>query len=281
MVVGAHLAGAEVNGSSGPPDQIATRELTVDLAGSNLLSGTLSGAGAATAILLPGIFAVAAWLQVWVWDRRKLELNKFNAAKTIWEEKWLLLVAVIASFIASWLYDVVSGRDLLDAYTLLDLLWVTIMAAAGSAALSTLALGCYRLWRPRITRSSEPRKVLKAAQKYRTQVTREVYLTPDGHRGLLVHRELGGGVVLTPPIRFSRPQGLWAANREPNFDLKIAMNAVDEASSDDAFDGTYAATAADQWIMEPTALKEPNPAPRQAPVKIISYAESDETQEDK
>ncbi|MFJ4980813.1 hypothetical protein ACIP6X_36830 [Streptomyces coeruleorubidus] len=278
VVVRAHLMGAEVVGNPGPPEQIATRELAVDLAGSDLLAGTLAGGGAAAAILLPGIFAVAAWLQVWVWERRKLELATRNAAQTIWEEKWLLLVAVIVSFIAAWFYEVASDRDLLDAYTLLDLLWVTITAAAGSAALSALALGCYRLYRPRITGGSPPRKVLRAANRYDRRVTCEVYLDSEGHQGLLVHRELGGVFVLTPPIRFSTPGSLWRANREANFNLGMAVEAVDNASAKDPFDGSYATTRDDPWIMEPIAIERPQPAPQQPPVKIISYAESDTAQ---
>ncbi|WP_157852765.1 hypothetical protein RFN58_19965 [Streptomyces iakyrus] len=280
VVVSATPVDAKSNKTIGAPTAVATREINVDLAGNNLLTGTLAGVGAAAAIVIPGIFALAAWLQIWVYDRRRLGLEGKNAAETIWEDKWMLLFAVIISFLAAWIYDLTSGRDLLDAYTLLDLLWVTLMASLGGGALSWLSLVAYRWKRPRIVRSSEIREVLRAAEKYNTRVERDVYAAPNDEKGVLLHRERGNIAILIPPIEFTGPDALWEASKASDFNMKNAIDAVGKETSSDPFNGTYAVDQEVNWVRAPVAVVDPQPASEPASQKIIYYGSRPEGDEE-
>ncbi|MFE1391103.1 hypothetical protein ACFW5M_33825 [Streptomyces albogriseolus] len=269
-------------------DAFDTRELDVELAGSDLLPTALGGGTVALALLVPGLLAVAAWLQVWVRDFRRLGLPATNSATAMWTNKWWLVLAVAVSLAAAWVYDRLFKIDLLDTYTWLDLLLASLGAALVAFVLSTLTLWTYRFWRPCVigaknSPAKQAKRVLVAAKRFNTRVERSVYLAPDGQsKGLLVHRDRGA-YVLTPPISVSKPQGLKTAINERS-DLKAAVKSIRKAPRGDRFDGRWdsnprwlpqtAPATAVKWITEPIAILNPESA-GQNPVRIVGISESD------
>lgn len=228
-----------------------SRELNAERAGSDLLPTALGGGAA---ILLPGVLAVWACLQVWVYDRRRLGVNMPSASTLLWDNKLWWLCGVLVSLAAIWIYSAAFGQgDLLDSYRWLDLAWVSVGSLVAAFAASLLALLYYRRRRrPLITSTSTPAEIIEAAYQYKNTYKREVYEVAEGVHGLLVHRDLDA-IVLTPPISFEGPDAVTEANRSK--DLAAATQAIKGAKGDDAFDGDWAAdVAGKQWIGEPTSI---------------------------
>ncbi|MGW2892909.1 hypothetical protein ACWDDN_47985 [Streptomyces griseoruber] len=244
----------------------ASRELDAERAGSDLLPAALGGGAA---LLLPGVLAVWACLQVWVYDRRRLGVDIPSASTLLWDNKLWWLCGVLVSLAAIWIYSAAFGQDdLLDTYRWLDLAWVSAGSLLAAFVASSLALLAYRHGRrPRITSTSTPTKVIEAAHQYKNTYEREVYEVADGVHGLLVHRDLDA-IVLTPPITFEGPDAVTQANR--NKDLAAATQAIKDAKGDDAFDGGWATdVAGKRWIGEPAVIS--NKPPAGGPVALLWF----------
>ncbi|MGX1266871.1 hypothetical protein [Streptomyces phaeoluteigriseus] len=243
-----------------------SRELNAERAGSDLLPAALGGGAA---LLLPGVLAVWACLQVWVYDRRRLGVNIPSASTLLWDNKLWWLCGVLVSLAAIWIYSAAFGQDdLLDTYRWLDLAWVSVGSLLAAFVASSLALLYYRHRRRRlITSTSTPAEIVEAAHQYKNTYEREVYEVVDGVHGLLVHRDLDA-IVLTPPITFEGPDAVTRANR--NKDLAAATQAIKAAKGDDAFDGGWATdVAGKRWIGEPAVIPSKPPAGR--PVALLWF----------
>lgn len=240
-----------------PADPAVTRDLNVELAGSELLPGLVQ---IGSAIAVPGLLVVAAALQMWVLDRKKLGL-KTNAASIMWANKlWLLAAAAISLAVAwvstNWFHRV----DLLDAFSWWDLLLVSVGSGLAAAALSKIILWVFRLHKPLITESSPPWDVLRAAARHDgPQFERPVYSTPGDQPlyGMLVHHD-GQATVLTAPISFSGPDPLVELCSMPEGDQRRRLKrAVKVIREDRRFfdDATYAPRP--QWVSGPTVVIDP------------------------
>ncbi|WP_331729234.1 hypothetical protein OG592_43530 (plasmid) [Streptomyces avidinii] len=254
-----------------PPssDPVVTRELNVELAGSDLLV-----LGIGSALIVPGLLAVWAALQVWVHDRRQLGLHP-NAASIIWANKLWLLGAAFVSILAVWAYATLFGQaDLLDTYTWRDLVLVSVGSAIAAAVLSALVVAVYRFRKHRITGSSRPWDVLRAAAQYDGALfERPVYATSDdpARLGLLVHRD-GEAVVLTPPIRFSGPDSLVAiyGKEKPDRHLQDAVRVIKRSKPAETFEASFLDDPADRWVSGPTVVVDPHPFAR-PPESILKF----------
>ncbi|MFI1700297.1 hypothetical protein ACH419_30545 [Streptomyces bobili] len=277
VIATVHPALTEAKGKKTSSTQVvATRELTADLAGAGLLPAAVSGGAT---LLVPGVLAVWASLQVWVIDRRRLGVPTPNAAESLWDNKLWLLLGVLVSLASVWAYSTWFGQDdLLDTYRWLDLVRLSIGTAFSAAVLSGLTLFGYRRWRPPINKFSDPWKVLQAAAKYKDQFDREVYEASDGVFGLLVHHDRGL-VVLTPPICFNRPDELVEYSNARNLKaaveaIKVAKKAAKKNHAAEPFDGRWGLTAAEAvtgpWVSKPVVIAAKPPAPRAA-VRILGF----------
>jgi hypothetical protein len=241
VVIIATIPDAQGQGST---DLTASRELDVALSTTDLLPDPL---GITTVLAIPGLLAIWAWLAVAAWDRRRLGLEVSSPAKEMWDNKLWLLAAAGVSFVAAYLYSLTGQADLLDAYSLGDIIVVSLVAGLAGAGLSYLAVLLYRARVPLVTTTTPELEVLKAASRKDARGQRRTYTT-DGKIGLFVHRDRGA-LVLTPPIAYSRPDGVDHNN--------LQAAAVKAAESDD-FDGYY--LSADNYIGAPTTAVDAKPA---------------------
>ncbi|MFI6447849.1 hypothetical protein [Kitasatospora sp. NPDC050543] len=256
-----------------PSDPVATRELKVELAGSDLLPGVL---GLGSILIVPGLLAVTAALAVWVRDRRKLgQRPRPELASILWGNKLWLLGAGVASLVTMWLYALSGQGDLLDAWSWRDLVVVSVGGAAVSAVLSALVVWVYRRHKPRINSQSSPLDVLRAAaRKDGSLFERPVYETSDQppRCGLLVHED-AGATVLAPPIRFSGPDELvtlWRNTQSRR--LKAAISVIKNATPDSGSfsDAGYVSEPGVQWVSEPTVTTDRKLSNR-LPESILRY----------
>jgi hypothetical protein len=216
----------------------ATKDVAVDLAASNLLPDLL---GIPSALVLPGLVAVWAWLSVRRRDEKALGLDTADPARAIWDNKLWLLVAAGISLAVAYLADLVGYIDLLDAYRWEQLAGVTIGAGVLAALLSWLTVRVHRRRVPLVNANSGEVAVVRAA--LRTGPTpRPRYRAESGESGLLVHEDRGA-LVLTPPVAFARPSALVTALR--NDDEAAVLRHVRAAD----FNGHFLADP--EWIRAP------------------------------
>ncbi|GAA3158877.1 hypothetical protein GCM10010531_07800 [Blastococcus jejuensis] len=190
-------ATSETDDGAGPVDAVATREIDVALAADEL-PGVL---GVGSIVVVPGLVAVWALLTVLTRDRRRIGLAPPAVGKRIWDDKLWMLAAVTVSLAAAWLYALVGAADLLDTYTVSDIVVVSVtcgLLAAGGAA---LRVWWHRRAVPAVTPTSSPLAVLGAAAKADPALDRPVYRDTGGACGLLVHTD-GEAMVLTPPVEY-------------------------------------------------------------------------------
>jgi hypothetical protein len=242
-----------------PATIVATRELDVELSGSDLLPGLL---GVSSVLVLPGLLAVLMWLLVDQRDRKRLGVETPNVAKQLWDNKLWLLAAGATSLVILRLYSAAGFPDLLDAFTLSDLFTVTVIAGLLGAASSALRVWVHRRRVPLITSSSDERAVLKAAARADQHVHRVAYKTSTGQVGLLVHRDREA-LVLSPRVFFSRPDSL--ADAIQRDDLRAASKAM---AAD--FDGRFPTPPEADHIRAPMAVTN---AVAQGREQMLEYGE--------
>lgn len=256
--------------SKKPSDPLVIKEITVEMAGADLFP---SFAQIGSAILVPGVLAVAAALQVWALDRRRLGL-RYNAAAIMWDNKLWLLAALVISLVAVWLSTALFDRnDLLDAFSWWDLLLVSLGSAVAGAALSAVVLFAYRLRKRLISENSSPWDVLRAAARSGGPAFERPVFSTGGEQplhGILVHHD-GEASVLTPPVRVSGPDGLVNLCDLPQDDsrrtLKRAVKEI-KRGRDHFNSASYAQL--DNWISGPTIVTAPMPNVR-PPESIFTY----------
>lgn len=177
-------------------DITVSQQLNVALS-ADVLPG-LTGVGSVLAI--PGLVGVWAILSVWYLDRRRLGLAVRGVGSQIWDNKLWLLAAAALSLLAALVYSAAGFADLLVAYTVRDIVIVTVATGLLGALASAVVVWLHRRKVPAITPTSTELSVLQAANsKDNPELSRMVYHTPDGRRGLLVHKDWGA-IVLTPPV---------------------------------------------------------------------------------
>lgn len=180
-------------------DTTASRQLNVTLA-ADVLPG-LTGIG--SVLVIPGLVAIWVILSVWYLDRRRLGLAVRSVGSQIWDNKLWFFAAGVLSLLAAVVYSAAGFADLLIAYTLRDIVIVTVVTGLLGALFSAVVVWLYRRKVPAITPTSTELSVLQAAnRKDNPELSRIVYRTPDGRRGLLVHKDWGA-IVLTPPVEYS------------------------------------------------------------------------------
>lgn len=221
-------------------DVAAEHPLTVALTASDILPGPL---GVGTVLLIPGLVALLVWFQVLGSDRRRLGLSPPTLASQVWDNKVSVVYVVGASLLAIGVYRVVTGVSLLDAYDWTDLFVVTAASGAVAWAAATVKVQLHRKDVPVISESSSPRDVLAAAAKADGHVVRDRYKAGD-RVGLFVHRD-GDAVVLTPPVLFSKPDGVATALAAGD------LAGVSDAATGADFDGKFEAN--DQTVPSPGA----------------------------
>ncbi|WP_331736419.1 hypothetical protein OG426_54510 (plasmid) [Streptomyces canus] len=256
--------------SKTPADPAVTRELKVELAGTELLPGLVQ---IGSAVIVPGLFSVAAALQVWVYDRRRLGLEA-NAASIMWANKLWLLAATAISLAAAWVSTAWFHRpDLLDAFSWSELWAVTVVSCLSAAGLAKIALWMFRLRRPIVTESSSPWDVLRAAARHDGPAfERPVYSTPGDQPlfGLLVHHD-GGVTALTAPIKISGPDELVDLCSLPKGDEKRDLKEAVKIIKKDGQalnDFTFASLAG--WVNGPTLVINPRPH-TEHPESMLKY----------
>lgn len=180
-------------------DITASRQLNVALA-TDVLPG-LTGIG--SVLVIPGLVAIWAILSVWHLDRRRLGLAVRSVGSQMWDNKLWFLAAAVLSLLAAVVYSAAGFADLLIAYTLRDIVIVTVATGLLGALFSAVVVWLHRRKVPAITPTSTELLVLQAAnRKDNPKLSRIVYRTPDGRRGLLVHKDWGA-IVVTPPVEYS------------------------------------------------------------------------------
>jgi hypothetical protein len=198
VVVQATITGA------GTQRLVETRELTVALAADEL-PGPL---GVSSLVAVPGLVALLAFFEIRSKDRRRIGVAH-PGAKVVWENKTWLLLAGGLGLAAVAVYDVVVGRDVLDAPLVRDITVLTVAVGGAGAVAALVSLWLHRKSTPIITPRSTPAQVLRAARRSHDKLERPRFRAGDNH-GLLVHRD-GDALVLTPPISFEPTGALFDA----------------------------------------------------------------------
>jgi hypothetical protein len=242
LVTAAVSRPTQAAGCDAPRDPVATvtatQDVAVDLAASDLLPDFL---GIPSALVLPGLVAVWAWLSVRRRDEKALGLDTADAARAIWDNKLWLLVAAGISLAVAYLADLVGYVDLLDAYRWKQLASVTVGAGVLAALLSWLVVRVHRGRVPLVNANSGEVAVVRAALRTGPD-PRARYRSESGESGLLVHEDRGA-LVLTPPVAFARPSALVTALR--NDDEAAVVRHVRSAD----FNGHFLADTG--WIKAP------------------------------
>lgn len=232
---------ATVTSGDRQQDLTVTRELSVSVA-SDELPGPL---GVASMIVLPGIVAMLLFFELRARDRRRIGVAH-PGAKAVWDNKTWLLVAGGLSLLAAVVYAAVTGRDVLDAYELSDIVVLGVLLGTVGATAAAVSTWVHRRRVPVVT-GAGPAEVLRAAARRGGSLSRPRYRTADDREGLLVHRD-GGAYVLTPPVRFSAPDTVVQAlqGNVPPKELVKLLGAT--------FDGVFAPLA--NGIAAPTAVEQ-------------------------
>jgi len=229
----------------------ASQDVDVQAAGTDLIPGVL---GVSSAVLIPGLVGLWVWLEVRRRDRARMGLVTTPTAKVLWEDKLWLFVAAALSLVAVWVASAISPVDLLDAFTPIDLVVVSIIVGLLCLAVSAASVLVHRHRVPLVPRSSSEVEVLTAAAKADHHLTREMYMTSDKKQGLLVHTD-GNALVLSPPVLYGRPDIGDALRKN---DLTAALKTIEENLKDtaiqdaDKFNGRFATGGA--WVTEPTTV---------------------------
>ncbi|MBQ0987786.1 hypothetical protein KBZ10_25355 [Streptomyces sp. F63] len=244
-----------------PEETVAVQELQVELAGSDLLPGALGF----PALIVPGLVAVWAALEIWVADRRRLGLRNLSSPAIIWGNKLWLLAAVAVSLISTWSYSAVFGQvDLLDTYRWHDLALVTVGAAAFTAVAALTVVGIHRWHTPLITQRTSVLNILRAVQKRGSETFEQpVYQISENPAcyGLLVHHDREA-TVLTPPIKFSKPDTLFKIYNKTDRNLTDAINEINKIEeSGGIFDAKKnTSDLPETWISDVTVALSPKRA---------------------
>jgi hypothetical protein len=177
---------------------IAAKDLQVSLA-ADLLPAPL---GVGSVVLVPGLVAIWAIVAVYQRDRRRIGLQTSSAAAQVWDNKILLVVAILISVVAASVYRFLGFGDVWGAPRLSDVIILSAASAVVGGLVMDLVLFLRRIGTPAVSPRSEPLDVLRAAARAENSIARQVYRSTDGLRGLLVHMDLGA-FVLTPPIQYA------------------------------------------------------------------------------
>jgi hypothetical protein len=196
---------AAISTGVGAESSEVTASQQLDVASSADILPGVTGVG--SVLVIPGLVAVWAILSVWYLDRRRLGLAVRSAGSQIWDNKLWLLAAAAVSLLAAVIYSAAGFADLLDAYALSDIVVVTVATGLLGAAASAAVVWLHRRQVPAVTPASTELSVLKAASKESAKISRQVYRTPEGKRGLFVHRDWGA-IVLTPPVEYTEIDGI-------------------------------------------------------------------------
>jgi hypothetical protein len=189
---------ATITGADGVTSEVTVaKDLKVSLA-ADILPAPL---GVGSVVLVPGLVAIWAIVAVYQRDRRRIGLQTSSAAAQIWDNKILLAAAIVLSVIAVGTYKVLGLGDVWSAPTLSEVIILSAASAVVGGLVTELVLSLRRLIdTPAVSPGIEPLDVLRAAARAEDLIARQVYRTADGHRGLLVHVDLGASVI-TPPIQ--------------------------------------------------------------------------------
>lgn len=246
--------------SAAPTDITASRQLEVALS-ADVLPGMI---GVGSVLVIPGLVAIWAVLTVLYLDRRRLGLPVRSVGGQIWDNKLWLLAAAGVSLLAAVLYSAAGFADLLDTYTLGDIAVVTAVSGLLGAAASAVAVWAHRLRVPAVTPMSTELSVLKAAgSKETTGVSRRVYRTSDGKRGVYVHTDWGV-IVLTPPIEYTEIDGI-----ENVGSLQQAVGKIDGAEDHIRF----RQSGDNEYVAGPCAVPEATPCGWD---EILQYVDVDD-----
>lgn len=224
-----------------PTHLSASKDVTVEMAGSDLLPSAL---GVGSALLVPGLLGVWAFLEVRRKDRKDRGLPSLPTAQLMWEDKILLLAAAAVSLLAIYAAEPVLDVNLLDAFNPKDLLLVTVVVGGLGALVSGILVLTRRHGAPVITANTDVEKTLRAAAAADSHYQREKYLTGDGKHGLLVRKD-SDGYVLMPQVVYSRPEHRAAFDAD---DLREALKVI----TADHFNGRFTEDAA--WISAPATF---------------------------
>lgn len=246
-------------------DVTAERNLDVELS-ADVLPGML---GVGSVLAIPGLVAVWVMLTILRHDRRRIGLdgNCPSVGSQIWDNKLWLLVAVAISLVAAWLYSSLGFTDLLDTYTVSDIVTVSLALGVLVALVGTAALRVRRRITREITPTSTPIEVLLAAEREQHFVNRPVYYVSDNKKGIVVRHDWGA-VILTPPIEFTEIDGI---------STKVANNTlvgvVDLIKNQTDFQRLLRFSSDSQYINGPQAIRPTGP-PGGPRVPLLAYRDS-------
>lgn len=234
----------------------AAKDVEVSMAGSDLLPNAL---GVGSALLVPGLVGMWAFLDVRRKDRKDRGLEATPTAKEMWDDKIWLLAGALLSVGAIYVAAPILGVNLLDEFNLKDLLVITAGTTLVAALVSFGVVLLQRRGATSVTVETNEIDVLGAAAKADGAYIREKYETSDKKVGLLVRKQ-GDAYVLMPQILYSRPAHRDAADHN---DLAAAL-AVIKAAAD--FNGAYTQDPA--WIPCPAAYVSAQRAGEEACLKF-------------
>lgn len=191
---------ATITGADGVASEVTVvKDLKASLA-ADVLPGPL---GVGSVVLVPGLLAMWAIVAVYHRDRRRIGLEPPSAAAQVWDNKILLVAAILISVVAAGAYKFLGLGDVWSAPALSDIIILSAASAVAGALATDLVLTLRRrIVTAAVSPRSEPMDVLGAAARDKDSIARQVYRTPDGLRGLLVHKDLGA-FVITPPIQYA------------------------------------------------------------------------------
>ena len=254
------IAAARSNASTQLTEITSTRQLDVALS-ADILPGMI---GIGSVLIIPGLVAIWAFLSVWYLDRRRLGLAMSGIGSQIWDNKLWLLAAAAVSLLAAALYSAAGFADLLDAYTLSDIAILTAATGLAGALTSAMMVWIHRRRFPAITPTSTEFLVLKAVNHRKpTGLTRRVYRTSDGKRGLFVHKDWGA-FVLTPPIEYTEIEGMKKAERNDSLQEAVDRIGVMEDHL------RFMRSEGNDYVDGPCAVREASPSGWE---KILHYAQ--------
>jgi hypothetical protein len=182
----------------------ASRDLDIALS-SDILPGPL---GFGTMLTIPGLLAMLAFLKVWQKDRQIAGLDPQPVSEQMWANKFRsIAVAVVISGIAAILYATlfikIGVLDFLDAYTLIDIVRLSVACLVIGLAVAIVVTLIHILTVTHLIFRASPVVILKAAARSSDSIEREAY-TVAGKTGLLVRKDWPRGMlILTPPIKYT------------------------------------------------------------------------------